>query len=278
MDAHGEPRDPSPAAPGADDDARQPRRVAAAAARTDSDPRVVGMLRALRRRLPGDERYGDPLSTAGEAPLNVIARRVSALSPERPSAVQELGLGALQAWQAISEKSGRGLGDREVALLFTDLVGFSSWALKAGDAAAVELLREVGVVVEGAVAQHEGRIVKRLGDGVMAVFADPQAAVAAALDMQPRLAGIAVAGHTPRMRAGVHCGRPRKLGGDFLGVDVNVAARVGEAADGGEVLVSQPAAERLDGERFDVGRAKKLKAPGAPRELRVSSVRPRARS
>ena len=249
--------------------------MAAAAAKTDSDPRLVGMLRVLRRRLPGDERYGDPLSTAGEEPVNVLARRMSALAPERPSAMGELGLGALQAWQALSEKSGRGRGDQEVALLFTDLVGFSSWALDAGDAAAVELLREVGVVVEGAVADHGGRIVKRLGDGVMAVFPSAQDAVEAALAMHPSLEAIEVAGHTPRMRAGVHCGRPRKLGGDYLGVDVNVAARVGEAAGPAEVLVSQPACARLDGERFDVGRPKRLKASGAPRELRVSSVKAR---
>ena len=251
------------------------RRVAQAAARTDSDPRLIGLLRVLRRRLPGDERYGDPLSTAGEEPVHVLARRMSALTPERPSAMGELGLGALQAWQALSEKSGRGRGDQEVALLFTDLVGFSSWALQAGDAAAVELLREVGVVVEGAVADHGGRIVKRLGDGVMAVFPGPREAVEAAVSTHPRLEEIEVAGHTPQMRAGVHCGRPRQLGGDYLGVDVNVAARVGEAAGAAEVLVSQPACERLDPERFEVGRAKRLKAPGAPRELRVSSVRAR---
>ncbi|MDQ4040296.1 MAG: adenylate/guanylate cyclase domain-containing protein [Actinomycetota bacterium] len=254
------------------------RRFSAAAARTDADPRVVGLLRALRRRLPGDERYGDPLSTSGEEPVHVIARRVSALTPERPSAMGELGLGALQAWQALSEKSGRGRGDQELALLFTDLVGFSSWALEAGDAATIELLREVGVVVEGTVAEYEGRIVKRLGDGVMAVFASPRQAVEAALAMHPRLEEIEVAGHTPRMRAGVHCGRPRKLGGDYLGVDVNVAARVGEAAGAAEVLVSAAACESLDPERFEIGRAKRLKAPGAPRELRVSRVTGRAPS
>ncbi|MDX6649827.1 MAG: hypothetical protein QOJ97_1778 [Solirubrobacteraceae bacterium] len=248
------------------------RRMATAAARTDADPRLIGLMRVLRKRLPGDERYGDPLSTAGEEPVNVLARRVSALTPERPSAVGELGLGALQAWQALSEKSGRGRGDQEVALLFTDLVGFSSWALEAGDVAAVELLREVGVVVEGAVADHGGRIVKRLGDGVMAVFPAAQDAVDAALSMHPGLAEIEVAGHTPTMRAGVHCGRPRKLGGDYLGVDVNVAARVGEAAGPSEVLVSQPACAQLDAARFEVGRAKRLKASGAPRELRVSAV------
>ena len=49
------------------------------------------------------------------------------------------------------EATGRGRGDRELALLFTDLVGFSAWALHAGDAAVLELLREVGTVVEAAI-------------------------------------------------------------------------------------------------------------------------------
>jgi adenylate cyclase len=246
-----------------------------AAVRTDADPRLLSFVRLLRRRLPGDPRYGDPLSTAGEEPVHLVARRVSGLTPERPSVAQELGLGALQVWQALSEAQGRGRGERELALLFTDLVGFSSWALEAGDAATVELLRDVGEIVESAVAEHEGVIVKRLGDGVMAAFADGQFAVDAALDMNAQLEDIEVAGYRPQMRAGVHCGRPRKLGGDYLGVDVNIAARVGEAAGGGEILVSEPACSTLDSQRFELGRAKRLKAPGAPRELRVSAVKPR---
>ena len=42
-------------------------------------------------------------------------------------------MGALQVWQSLSEAQGRGQGDREVAILFTDLVGFSDWVLEAGD-------------------------------------------------------------------------------------------------------------------------------------------------
>ena len=102
----------------------------------------------MRRRLPGDPKFGDPLSTAGTQPVEVVGRGVSALQPERKSLVQELGLAGLQVWQSLSEATGRGHGDREMAILFTDLVGFSSWALKAGDAAALELLREVGAAVE----------------------------------------------------------------------------------------------------------------------------------
>lgn len=62
-----------------------------------------------------------------------------------------------------------------MALLFTDLVGFSSWALHAGDAAVLELLREVGTEVEAVIARHDGRIVKRLGDGAGAAPASSAA-------------------------------------------------------------------------------------------------------
>src|SRR3954452_23847503 len=201
-------------------------RMRAAAVRADTQPRLLELARWMRRRLPGDDRFGDPLSTAGAAPAQVLARGVTALQPQRDSFAHELGMGALQVWQALSEASGRGRGTTEVALLFTDLVGFSSWALQAGDEPAVELLREVGEVVERAVTEHQGVIVKRLGDGIMAAFARPEQAIEAALDGLDGLEHIEVAGHRPRMRAGVHTGRPRRLGGDYLGVDVNIAARI----------------------------------------------------
>ncbi len=238
----------------------------------DSRPGLLDFARRLRRRLPGDERFGDPLSIAGEEPVQVIARGVSSLQPERDSVVKELGLASLQLWQSLSEATGRGLGDRELAVLFTDLVGFSSWALEAGDAAAVELLREVGTVVEGAIQDRGGRIVKRMGDGLMAVFYTAQDAVDAALDAQSGLGQVSVSGHSPRMRAGIHWGRPRKLGGDYLGIDVNIAARVAEMAKADQVMVSDRALERLEQSGLKTSRPKRLRAAGAPRELRCVVV------
>jgi adenylate cyclase len=74
------------------------------------------------------------------------------------------------------------------------------------------------------------------------------------------------------MRFGVHSGKPRRLGGDYFGVDVNVAARVMEAAGPGQVLVSEPACRDLPLDRFKLSRAKRLKAAGAPPDLHVVSV------
>lgn len=245
-----------------------------AAVRADSHPAALRAARWLRSRLPGDERFGDPLSTAGQAPFEVLGREVSALEPPRPSAAHELGLGALQLWQGLSEASGRGRGTEEVTLLFTDLVGFSSWALEAGDASAVELLRAVGAVSESAVARSGGTIVKRLGDGVMAVFTDAGGAVEAAFELRRGLGAIEVSGHRPRMRFGVHAGKPRRLGGDYFGVDVNVAARVMAAARPDQVLASEAACRELPLDRYALSRAKRLKAAGAPDDLHVAAVDP----
>jgi adenylate cyclase len=253
--------------------AKRLARLRAAAVQADSAPTLLAAARWLRRRLPGDERFGDPLSTAGDAPPEVLARQVSALQrSNRPSVAHELGLGALQVWQGLSEAAGRGRGSEEVALLFTDLVGFSSWALEVGDEPAIELLREVGDALEAAIGEHDGAVVKHLGDGAMAVFDDSNGAVGAALDARDRMEAIDVAGHRPRLRSGIHSGKPRKLGGDYLGVDVNIAARVVEAAKPQQVLVSEVSCGALDSERFAVGRARKLKASGTPKEFRVAEV------
>src|SRR5690242_12616875 len=114
------------------------------AVRLDSHPAALRATRWLRSQLPGDSRFGDALSIAGQEGPQLIGRRVSELQPGRASAAHELGLGALQLWQGLSEASGRGRGSEDVTLLFADLVGFSSWALKAGDEACAELLRAVG--------------------------------------------------------------------------------------------------------------------------------------
>jgi len=255
-----------------DDERRRLDRIRRIALRADTHPATLHATAWLRTRLPGDSRFGDVLSTAGHDGPQVIGRRVSELQPDRASAAHELGLGLLQLWQGLSEASGRGRGDEQLTLVFADLVGFSSWALRAGDEAAVELLRLVGAATDDAFRGAHGVVVKRLGDGVMATFPDCEHALDAVFELRDRLAEVEVSGYRPRMRYGIHCGRPRKLGGDYFGVDVNTSARIMAAADPDQVLVSGRACAELDGGRFKVGREKRLKAAGAPDDLRVAAV------
>ena len=236
------------------DAARDARGLVESARRTDSNPQLIEAAKFIRGLIPGDHKVGNE-------------------DQARESAIQEVGLGALQAWKALSEAQKRGRGTADVAILFTDLVGFSDWALKAGDEAALELLRRVGDTEQKAISDNQGAVVKRLGDGAMAVFSRADQAVLAALAAQADLAEINVEGHRPRLRAGVHQGKPRKVGGDFLGVDVNIAARVGDAAKADQVLISDSAREALEGSAFRFGPRRELAAAGAPDDLTVCSVK-----
>jgi adenylate cyclase len=260
-------------APGSSDEEGRLARAASVFRRADSHPRLLKATRTTRELLPGDARFGDELSTAGDRVAQILGRFLTEAG-ERESASRELGLTALQVWQALSETAGRGHGFVDVAILFSDLVDFSSWALEAGDEQALELLRKLAAAVEPAVRARQGRIVKRLGDGHMAVFADNADAVAAAIEIQGSVAAIEVAGHRPQLRIGIHRGRPRRIGRDYLGVDVNVAARVMEAAGGGEVLISEPALESVPTDPLVVKRLRRFRAKGAPRDLAIYSVAP----
>jgi adenylate cyclase len=260
--------------------AREPRtKLARGAQRVDREPRLLTVARIARGLLPGDrELGGDPLSTSGEEASSVLARRLAALGEQRPSVARELGLGALQVWQAMAEAQGRGRGPVEVTILFTDLVDFSKWALDAGDDAVLALLREVASATERPIEDSGGQVVKRLGDGLMAAFSEPAAAARAGHEACAAVGRLEVGGYRPQLRAGLHSGRPRKIGGDYVGVDVNIAARVAEAAKGGEVLVSQAARSELEEADFQMRRKRRFRGKGTPQGLEVYAVEPETAS
>ena len=212
---------------------------------TNHNADLIALIRKARRALPGDPEFGDPLSTAGDSGAQAAARAADRLIRDREAATRELGLGALQLWQAITEKVSGRPANAEVTLVFTDLVGFSEWSLRAGDEATLKLLRRVAQATEPALLDAGGQIVKRMGDGMMAVFADPATAVGAAIAAREALKTVEVEGFTPRMRVGIHTGRPQRIGADWLGVDVNIAARVMERAVRGGLIVSQATLDEL---------------------------------
>jgi adenylate cyclase len=240
------------------------------AARRRRQKLLAGM-KALREVLPGDASFGDSLSTAGPDQPQVLGRALSDATAERPSLLREAGLSALQVLQALAGDADR--GEEEVTIAFTDLVDFSRWALSVGDETATRLLRDVGHAIEPAVITNRGKVVKWLGDGMMAVFDEPAEAVNALLEARDQVAAIEVTGYQPKIRAGVHLGKPRRVGSDYLGIDVNVAARVTEVASGGELLISDRALERLDPDSVRVRRKRFFRAKGVPRDVTVYAVR-----
>jgi class 3 adenylate cyclase len=88
------------------------------------------------------------------------------------------------------------------------------------------------------------------------------------------LAKVECDGYEPKLRAGLHHGKPRKIGGDYLGVDVNIAARLAENAGPDEILVSQRVLDQLgeiDG--LDVKKKRRFKVKGVPKDLTAHVVR-----
>jgi adenylate cyclase len=214
----------------------------------------------------GEEQTAERLLTALGRPADLAAHELAALKTESRGVLGELGLTTLHAWQRVAESQGRGRGVLDVAVLFTDLVGFSEWALESGDELAIRLLGEVSEAIEPPILKRGGEVVKRLGDGLMAVFRDARSAVEAAFDARERAAAIEMEGYRPQLKTGIHLGRPRKIGGDYLGVDVNIAARLLEAAKPGEILISDRTLRALDAATV-TARKRGFSAMGVPPDL-----------
>lgn len=253
-------------------------RVSTRTREANRNPSSVDLVRRVRRALPGDSGFGDPLSAAGRDGAGTIARVAGRLFDDHPTASREVTLGGLQVWHALRERAGRGTGGHEVTIVFTDIVGFSNWALRAGDENALVLLRRVAAATEPKVRAHRGAVVKRLGDGLMAVFPSPQLALDAVTDCLAGVAQVEVDGWQPQLRVGVHTGYPRRIGDDYLGMDVNIAARLAEKAGTSEILVSETTRAGLDPQRVTTRPKRTFRfggVKGVPEDLAVHIAVPR---
>lgn len=137
-------------------------------------------------------------------------------------------------------------------IMFTDIVGFTEFTALRGDDEAIELLSlQEGIVTEEL--GDESRIVKQLGDGLMIWFADSCAAIETGLRLQERFEEAAWDRDMPLwVRIGLHSGQQSRRGDDLIGHDVNVASRIVNLADSGEVLASEATVRSADGGVPDV--------------------------
>lgn len=171
-----------------------------------------------------------PIRTATS--LDVVQRFLERSIEKEPSLIANMGLNAIQLLTVGVEDTRSG-GTRQVATIaFTDLEGFTAFTAREGDGAARELLERHHRAVGPVIRSRGGRIVKKLGDGLLISFAAPEAAVLAALEIsETNDTGL-------RLRVGLHHGEVELLGDDVIGHDVNLAARVADSARGGEVLAT----------------------------------------
>ncbi len=136
----------------------------------------------------------------------------------------------------------------ERTVLFADLRGSTSMYETLGNTDATAVVTQSVALLAHIVGNHGGRVVKTLGDGLMAMFTTPNAAVAAADEMHESLERIGAPGTgglAPRARAvplklqvGLAHGEVIEMSGDVFGDAVNVAARLIDHAGDNETLVT----------------------------------------
>src|SRR5205807_10343417 len=128
--------------------------------------------------------------------------------------------------------------DGRVAIVFSDIEGYTATTERLGDSRTQALLREHNAIVRREVRAHRGVEVKSQGDGFMLAFADPCDALACAVAIQHAVSAHDFSGEQVRLRIGIHVGEVIREARDFYGRTVILAARVADQARGGEVLVT----------------------------------------
>ncbi len=170
--------------------------------------------------------------------------------------------------------SGRSPMDRVLAILFADVSGSTALYESLGDRRARKTVETLLEEMRAATQAHDGRVVKTLGDEIMAVFEAPVAGVRAAIEMQERVAGMKpAAGLRLGVRIGMHAGGVLEEDGDVFGDAVNTAARMAGVAKSGQILTTASTAEGLPPEFH--GRVRDLEhvsVKGKQSEIRVCEI------
>ncbi len=137
-------------------------------------------------------------------------------------------------------------------ILFTDMEGSTTLADQLGDAAAQEVRRAHNDIVRSALAAYGGSEVKHTGDGIMASFATASAALDSAIAIQR-----GVAAHKEEhpdsplgVYIGLNAGEPIAEDDDLFGTSVNLAARICDHAEAGQIIAANVVRELAAGKQF----------------------------
>ena len=139
---------------------------------------------------------------------------------------------------------------RLAAILAADVVGYSALMQRAEEATYAEFERLKCEVIEPGLCRHDGRLIKTTGDGALAEFASPSAAVRCAAEMQE---SIASGRSSLKLRIGVNLGEVIVgADGDLFGDGINIAVRLEGIADPGGILISEKVYSEVEG-KLDAG-------------------------
>lgn len=138
-------------------------------------------------------------------------------------------------------------------VVFADLVGSTGIFERLGDETAGRFVTQLTTALSKTFEQHNGRVVKLLGDGLFVVFPQESDAVAACVAIQLRLQEKPVyaggTGNPVQMQMGVEAGEVVEIEGDCYGDAVNSAARLADLAGAEQILTTQRVRDALGGQQ-----------------------------
>lgn len=141
-------------------------------------------------------------------------------------------------------RPGEEIGIQGMTILFSDLVGSTAMYNRWGDAPSYALVRDQFSFLQRIVREHDGAIVKTIGDAIMAAFVEPAKGVSAALAIQKEIDTFnATSPDKLAIKLGLHHGPciAVNLNGrlDYFGTTVNLAARLEGQSRGSDVVISE---------------------------------------
>jgi class 3 adenylate cyclase/pimeloyl-ACP methyl ester carboxylesterase len=160
-------------------------------------------------------------------------------------------------------------------ILFTDMERSTANTQRLGDAAAHDFVRTHNILVREALRSHGGREIKHTGDGIMAAFASPSAAVSCAIDVQRAVARMndADADAASRLKIGVNAGEPVAEDDDLFGTAVQLARRICDHAAPEQILVPEGVRHLVAGKNFLFADAGETALRGFEDPVRLYEVR-----
>jgi class 3 adenylate cyclase len=159
--------------------------------------------------------------------------------------------------------------DRMLAtVLFTDIVGSTSWAVKLGDHRWRDLLVQHYGIVRNQLDRFRGKEIDTAGDGFLASFDGPARAIRCAVEICKSVQSLGI-----ETRAGLHTGEVEVIGDKIGGIAVHIGARVSALADPGEVLVSRTVVDLVSGSGIEFENRGEHELKGVPGTWNLFAVK-----
>jgi class 3 adenylate cyclase len=167
---------------------------------------------------------------------------------ERVTSAIDAFLNDVGSGQGGDQSKAREASAQLATILFTDLASSTALTQRLGDAQAQDLLRAHNAIVREALQAHGGHEIKHTGDGIMASFPTASGALDCAVAIQRAVAAQDDA--NLQVHVGLNAGEPVAEDEDLFGTAVQLARRICDEAQAGEILVSNVVRELAAGKNF----------------------------